>query len=60
MCENGKYVLFEKNVVVVAICRMFVLFSFENFMLFDVVVINELLENVDEFFLFFDYFCSKV
>ena len=59
-CGNGKYVLFEKNVVVVPICSIFVLLSFENLMLFDIVVINELFENVDGFFLFFDYFCSKV
>ena len=50
MCGNAQYVLFDKNGVVVAICRIFVLFSFE---LFDVVVINELLENVDELFFVF-------
>ena len=43
--------------IVVAICRIFVLLSFENFMLLDVVVINELLENVDEFvFVFLVYY----
>ena len=53
------YVLTEENVVV-AICQTFVVFLLKNFILFDVVAINELLENVDDFFLFFDYFFSKV
>ena len=62
-CVEMDNMFCSKKMVLLLLFVKFLFFSFENFMLFDVVhdvvVINELFENIDEFFCFLIIFVAK-